>query len=112
MGRHSMENPMDSQPDFPRPEASIAPPGGPIDPGVPGAPDAPSSPDGPTFPEGPSFPDAPSYPGTPDITPGEPDPIPEDSTFGDSTFEDSALGDSADTPAHYGHWFAADEQAS
>ena len=87
---------------------SIAPPGGPIDPGVPGAPDAPSYPEGPgytpneptTFPY-PSEPDAPSEPGPapsePDITPSEPDPIPEDD---------------AGTPAHYGRWFAAEEQAS
>jgi hypothetical protein len=82
---------------------SIAPPGGPIDPGLPGAPDSPS------YPEGPGIPDSPSYPprqpdtvpapapSEPDITPSEPDPIPDDA---------------AGTPAHYGRWFAAEEQAS
>jgi len=63
MGRHSMDYRPPTEDDAASgsaPEASIAPPGGPIDPGVPGAPDAPG-------------PDAPS------TVPVEPPPVaPED----------------------------------
>lgn len=95
MGRHSMNYHPD-QGDTAVPaaaysvfgDASIAPPGGPVDPGTPGFPDAPGAPE---YPSGPSFPgdptpDAPQpdpgtpqpEPGSPEITPSEPPPFAPD----------------------------------
>lgn len=118
MGRHSMDYVPDPTPPWSSriesspiawpPSGSIAPPGSPIDPGVPGAPDAPGYPEGPGFPGTPGYPSptepSPTDPSPtdPDITPAEPDPLP------DNAF----TADAPETPAHYGTWFAADEQAS
>lgn len=95
MGRHSMDYRPEQDDTANRSgehsvfaDASIAPPGGPIDPGTPGAPDVPGAPEypgGPSFPGAPT-PDAPSpdpgtpqpEPGSPEITPSEPPPFAPD----------------------------------
>jgi hypothetical protein len=120
MGRHSMnyqpETNQGPAMDF-RPDASVAPPGDPIQPGVPGAPGAPS-PDGPSTvpgdpaqPAEPTQPSEPSWPVGPDgpevpTGPAEPEPSHpvEPPPVAPEEFDDGSS-------AARGLWHAAGEEA-